>query len=222
MELRLTPAPYQYRLSESMNVLSCRPMAMAQTVSCVLFLAVIIAVSWATPWLNSAVLLSPKEEPGVTDLSQNLPKATVHYGNRACSVWTGNRFKCGPKPWHWVGPYSGTTAENHRQTTKRCLWAHPARNAPLTISIPRTEALPHLFGHVALLNTPQGGKSVQVTVALGKKEQRLFLNDRKSGWQNWHIQVPDDSREPLTFTISTHDPDWRHVCLTAFAGEEAP
>jgi len=172
-------------------------------------------LAWLGPALGGATQSDPPLVVDELDFRDRLDRAEVRYGDRRCETWTGNRWTCGLRPWHWVGRYTGAVTHNHETQHRACIWAHPAGGKPLQI---RFDAVPlgdALYGEAAILDVPREGGPVSLVVRVDERlVKTVRLHDRGKGWTAWRAPTKPGTGV-VSFEISAGDPSWRHVCFTA-------
>ncbi len=165
----------------------------------------------------------PETRAGLYSLLERIHRADVSATAERTPCPMGDRFRhqCPQADWVWVGP----TEQEFSQRSHPCIWAHPLRREPITISwndIP-AEAR-SLRGWAGLADSAfTGGRPTMDTVSLqfavdGQAVEPVEVTAVR-GTQVFDLPLPPsaDGSSPrtLTATISTADDARRHFCFDA-------
>ncbi len=168
------------------------------------------------------VLYGPRAGRAATyDFTARLGAARVDVDGEPCEGGAGG-LRCSRGPWNYVAP------EWHEFDflPRRCLWAHPVGEAPLTISydgVPMEGGLRGGFGLVggaAELPASRGFAPVELAVLVdGGQAATLTLSAGDPGWHPFELSLPGlaEGRHEVAFQVRARDPAMRHFCFDAAA-----
>ena len=170
----------------------------------------------------SLSLYEPRPGRAATlDLTAHLAEAEVSIGGSspvAC-VRAGNGFQCPRGGWNHVAP------EWHEfdELPRRCLWAHPVGEEPLSIAFaqaPIHGGLRGGFGLVGQAALLPNAAPVDLAVRIdGALVASLELAPGDPGWHPFELDLPGlaGRSHALALEVTSPNPGMRHFCVDAVA-----
>jgi hypothetical protein len=126
------------------------------------------------------------------------------------------RFACGRGAPHFVAV---TTIDDERFRPRRCIWAHPTPNGPLTLLFHQVPIGQRLVGHAGLpwlLSRDGAGTPIEITASIdGQRIGRHVVVDRDGFVRfEWNTSAQRDRMVDLELRITTERHENRRLCFT--------
>jgi hypothetical protein len=164
------------------------------------------------PYLE--VFDGPDGDPKPCAYLRNAPVLTGGLGGEP--TFPRERFVCGMGAPHFVAV---TTIDDERFRPRRCIWAHPTPNGPLTLVFHQVPIGQRLVGHAGLpwlLSRDGSGTPIEITATVdGERVGRHVVVDQDGFTRfEWSTALQRDRVADLELRITTEQARNRRLCFT--------
>lgn len=126
------------------------------------------------------------------------------------------RFQCPSGEPHLVGI---TTIDDENFRPKRCIYAHPSKNGPLSLlfhDVPLGKKLVGYAGLPWLISRDGAGTPIELTAYLDGVSLERYVVIDQAGFRRfeWNTRSKENQQADLLLTITTANPDNRRLCFT--------